>query len=488
MAIKLYNPEYLDIDAIIKANPIPKGKGIHRDNLLFIIHCIMVRMAYLSTEHLKRLGKQDGFLPLNAKYLESKISRYKNNVEYLKNVGIIETDDSYLTKNVSKGYRLTGTFRGQGFKKTAITYLPLCRKIKKDSPFRKDKIAAKEFPYLAKWFQTGKLEIDFKEACNWINESEKSELLLINNNNSLSNSKKLAEKKKTFEKYRGFRMLATRLEEKSYYFNKDEFGNRLHTNLTNLPKELRNFLSYDGQNLVSIDIRNSQPYMSIPLLSKKFWQSKPIPGKPTLFKIDSNMYKDRKWDKYKRNIIIMFNDSSEILSSSDFQLAEFVKNVTNGTFYEHLISVFDKSQSIDLGTSEPEKRVNVKKMVLTVLFDFDNKFYNKAENSAYQAFRKEFPTVSKIFRHVKEGGYRSLAKILQKIESYLILSVICKRISKETPHIPIFTIHDSIVTTAGNEEYVQSVMKEELEKAIGLAPKFSIEYWIKQGLESVEAA
>lgn len=488
MAIKLYNPEYLDIDAIIKANPIPKGKGIHRDNLLFIIHCIMIRMAYLSNDQLKKIGKQDGFLPLNAKYLEKKISRYKNNIEYLKKVGVIETDDSYLTRNVSKGYRLTSPYTGQGFKKTAITYLPLCNKIKKDSPFRKDKLAAKEFPYLAKWFQSGKLEIDFKEASNWINESEKDELLIIDNNSNFSNSKKLSEKKKTLEKHRGFRILATRLEEKNYYFNKDEFGNRLHTNLTNLPKELRNFLSYDGQNLVSIDIRNSQPYMSLPVMTKKFWQSKPIPGKPTLLRIDRDMYKNRRWDKYKRNNIIMFNDSPEMLASSDFQLSEFVKNVTNGSFYEHLISVFDKSQSIDLGTSEQEKRVNVKRMVLTVLFDFDNKFYNKAENSAYQAFKKEFPTVSKVFRHIKEGGYRSLAKILQKIESFLILSVICKRISKETPHIPIFTIHDSIVTTKGNEEYVQSVMKEELEKGIGIAPKFSIEYWIRQDLESVEAA
>jgi hypothetical protein len=42
--------------------------------------------------------------------------------------------------------------------------------------------------------------------------------------------------------------------------------------------------------------------------------------------------------------------------------------------------------------------------------------------------------------------------------------------------LPIFTIHDSIITTSGDEEYVKAIMKEELHNYIGYEPKLKIEY------------
>lgn len=488
MGVKLFCPRMLDIDAEIKNNPIPVGKGIHRDNLLYIIHSLIIRKAYLDSDQLKKLGKKGGYIPLSSKYLEKKISRYKSNIQYLLDIGIIEADNSYLTRNVSKGYRLKNPYTTKDFKETEITYLPLCRKIKKEKKLDKTNLAVKDYPYLAKWFQSGKLQINLKDAVNWIDKSEQLDCASVNNDQKAKKAGKAREVLKLQEKYSGFKILATRLANQDYYFSKDDFGNRLHTNLSNLPKELRNFLNYDGQLLVAIDIKNSQPYMSLPILAKDFWLSKTTPEKPTLLKIDKETYKDRKWDKYKRNIIIMFNNFSEILYSQDFQTSEFARNVIQGSFYEYLISVFEKSKLIKLGNTELEKRNKVKKMVLTLLFDNDNKDYNKDENSASQTFKAEFPNVVRVLKHVKEGGYRTLAMLLQKIESFLILSRICKRISKERPKVPLFTIHDCIVTTHGNENYVLSIMKDELQKSIGMSPKFSIDYWQTQGQRSVEAA
>ena len=70
-----------------------------------------------------------------------------------------------------------------------------------------------------------------------------------------------------------------------------------------------------------------------------------------------------------------------------------------------------------------------------------------------------------------------LAVLLQRIESYLVLEIICKRIALERPKLPIYTIHDSIVTTIGNEEYVKSIMVEMLKSYIGHEPKLKFEYW-----------
>jgi hypothetical protein len=364
----------------------------------------------------------------------------------------------------------------------------LCKKIAADKPFNKQNGAVKEYPYLAKWFETEKLEIDEAGALQWINNFESKELLTINNNKRYSAKKRLVEKLSLHEKCRNYKILVSRIKEKDYFFHKDDTGNRLHTNLTNLPKGLRQFLTYDGQGLVSIDIRNSQPYMSLPLLGKEFWQSKILPEKPTLKRIYRELYEERKKERGNNNNTIMFRVSSETLIQLDIQKNEFIKSVIEGRFYEYLIGVFENKEEINLGHTPNEKRERVKKMVLTLLFDNDNIFYNKENGSPSQIFKRIFPSVVEIFEYIKRKDYRNLAIILQRIESFLLLDRICGRIAKENTSLPIFTIHDSIVTTVGNEAYIKSVMEDELAKSIGKAPTFSIEHWQKPTLTIAVAA
>ena len=60
------------------------------------------------------------------------------------------------------------------------------------------------------------------------------------------------------------------------------------------------------------------------------------------------------------------------------------------------------------------------------------------------------------------------AYLTQRIEARFVLDICCKRISEEYLHVPIFTIHDSILTTPEYEELVQSVMVEEGKKYFSL--------------------
>ena len=73
--------------------------------------------------------------------------------------------------------------------------------------------------------------------------------------------------------------------------------------------------------------------------------------------------------------------------------------------------------------------------------------------------------------------------MLQTIESKLFLDRIAKRIAKERPELAIFTIHDSITTIVGNEDYIQHIMEEETIKAIGVRPSISIEYWSQSNID-----
>lgn len=42
--------------------------------------------------------------------------------------------------------------------------------------------------------------------------------------------------------------------------------NRLHTNLTNMPSKFRPYLTYYGENIQSLDIKNSQTYFMVLVL------------------------------------------------------------------------------------------------------------------------------------------------------------------------------------------------------------------------------
>ena len=56
---------------------------------------------------------------------------------------------------------------------------------------------------------------------------------------------------------------------------------------------------------------------------------------------------------------------------------------------------------------------------------------------------------------------------------------ILPRIATDRPDLPVFSIHDSLVTTKGNEEYIEGVMFEELHGAIDIRPHFKKEYWTR---------
>ena len=52
--------------------------------------------------------------------------------------------------------------------------------------------------------------------------------------------------------------------------SRDKTSKRYHSNLTRLSSILRNFITYNGEELVSIDLVNSQPYFSTMILDKDF--------------------------------------------------------------------------------------------------------------------------------------------------------------------------------------------------------------------------
>jgi hypothetical protein len=178
--------------------------------------------------------------------------------------------------------------------------------------------------------------------------------------------------------------MVNKIKDHEIFYTFDPYG-RLHTNFTNLKKEIRNkYLSIEGEPLLYLDIRASQPFFLAQLL-KKYHPDTP-------------------------------------------ETQKFIEINENGDFYQYFVDQYPKRF---------HERNDVKKPIYQVLFD-----ENITRGQFF--FKKQFPS---IFSFIK--SYRGIYKIelweaLQEMESDFIFNNVYINVIKSYPGIPLFTVHDSI--------------------------------------------
>ena len=165
----------------------------------------------------------------------------------------------------------------------------------------------------------------------------------------------------------------------------------------------------------------------------------------------------------------MLGLSLKTLYCIEFQ--EYKKLVSSGGIYEFFEDKLTvNNEDLNKGLT---KRDIIKYRMMLCLYSKNGGYSGGIKST----FRQHFPKLYALICKLKAKKHNTLALLLQRIESYLILDVICKRISLEKPDLPIFTIHDCIATTVGNEQYVSNIIMEEMEKFVGIAPRVSFDYW-----------
>jgi hypothetical protein len=100
-----------------------------------------------------------------------------------------------------------------------------------------------------------------------------------------------------------------------------------------------------------------------------------------------------------------------------------------------------------------------------------------------RVFQKLFPGIFEYFSQLKRLHPDIIPVLLMRWESNAVLQCITKRISKEHPKVPLFTIHDGITTTRENVDLVESIICEELESFTGYAPMLKHEVWNQKNLK-----
>ena len=460
-------PSNLDLTRVEQQNQLILSK-VMKDKIYVLLDSI-------TQSKLKKSLHINPYTYLNGKKLKYLYGNcYPFLLKVLINANVIESNNSYTVGKQSKGYRYTIDYRESLPVLIRITNTTLIKK------FTNSNVTINSGYNHLEHFING-LRVDVQQAEKYIFTlyERKHKKYLIDVDVFFTNqfNKEVltqeVPKNPIFWLYHQLRAIYL-LHNKQFRFKVDDSGYRLHTNLTNIKKELRAFVTYNDVELVSVDYVNSQPLLSTILLNKSFWSKGTSINTINL----SNITFDNKEVNLIDNIIININSYSYTMiptfnkDNDSKGIEQYISLCEDGVLYEYLQS--------NLGL-ENSSRKDVKSSVFQILFT-DNRFIGQKQAEPKRAFRDLFPEVYKLMSLVKRKDSKFLPLLLQRIESEILLNRVSKRIEIEQPSLPIFTIHDSLVTTSGNEFYVQSIMLEEIYKAIGLMPKTTIDYWNSNSL------
>ncbi len=243
------------------------------------------------------------------------------------------------------------------------------------------------------------------------------------------------------------------------YFKRNRTNKRLDTNLTNLKSELKNFIIGD---LVSIDLKNSQPFFLSRLLAtiinqieNENQQLNPLCSFLSCKNIAKSL--GSKWKE-----VISKKRINEYLVN----FRQFESSVTQGTLYDDFIVEYGHNIS----------RAEVKDIMFKVMFsknkDYKNGNWFSPFSDKKKIFKSVFPHVYKSIRKLKEKDHAILPIFLQRLESYIFIDLIAKELV-EVGIVP-FTIHDSIIVKMEQQNSALEVMRKVFEENFGMVPTFEI--------------
>lgn len=422
----LYIPDLFinELDKYLKTNP-PNFK-YQIVYFYYVVHFLTIK---------KLAHKNDEYIQINAKYLQSiTIWNINSYVRILINGEFIKVEN-YVKGLKSKGYKLNPDFV-KGISEIEIEpNTKLFNKIIKTSRRKKAHYSRLDFFLQEMKNKFMSLDFDYDAARKWIKTAPHDE---VKKYSYLSSIKQLQDKR--------FR-----------YFKRNSTNQRLDTNLTNLKSEIRQFIKGD---FISIDLKNSQPFFLSQLLNN-------------IINITHSTlcYRNRFLDEYVTFGIRTLHSVSLInqkgKNSDLVNLRLFEKSVLKGKLYDDFIKKYPENIT----------RKQVKNIMFKVLFSRNVVYKN---NIRFIPFKKEkevfanvFPSVYKSVEVLKSKDHRRLAIYLQKLESYIFIDCIAKRLV-EAGIIPL-TLHDSVIIETENYHKALSVIKNVFLNNFGVIPSFHIE-------------
>lgn len=459
-----------------------------------------IAVFFLNYIRLKSIQYKDklvhGYVRLHSKflndYLKDQLKKYRT---FLTEKGYIKTIPYNTDEGKSIGYKVVSLDKIKASQRRQRKYVvydfinrtyedSLNKQLEKhERSGSRKRSANRTTRHLTKWLSEDHIQIDWENAFRWIDEN-----------------KKLSDEKKYFYSY-----AVERIRFEQWLYSRSGKDNRLHSNLTNLPSDLRKFITITNTDkLVSLDIRSSQPFLLAGVFNLL------ITDKDMLFGLASKLKHKTISDIF---ISIMNLISLESLIITDFKT--YINLVCNSDIYNHVAGSLDEKfvESIELksidgkfrdkvynptkGLREEKDFEDLRTYCKTLTLEY---MYCSTENNLErieqikQAYPKAVNDFIHDFKYCKElevpkskrtkkqrekikKAKKSFPQFLQQLEAGIMLDTITKEISKMYPYMFMATIHDSIVIPKKYEDKVKPYFRKRLFEIFGIEPEIKSEDW-----------
>ncbi|GAA4149538.1 hypothetical protein GCM10022217_01610 [Chryseobacterium ginsenosidimutans] len=421
---------------LIKYNYNRKTGKLNLDYLVYYMSLFISLPSYYRNEN------QDyHIVSLSSKNLKKIYSGYVNCFDFLIKHEIIKILSNHSSDNkTSRRFVLNTKYFFSKIVSYEITNPKLIKSLNNTGNDDRILNCLNRRPHLIKYFD-GNLIIDTKKAYSIIEQYRKT----------------------NYKKYQsGLQIIKEFHYQEWRCTNSYQTDDRLHSNLTRLNKELRETLNYFGEKLGAVDIKTSQPYFFSVILKAILKKDKQLLHEIGATKVLSN-----------ENIDGLFS-----LNIDKSNVIEFVNIVLNGDFYIN----FQKSLEMKYDENgSPYRMVTNYKNKKNKVINFENPFikeiyknersYSKSvvmetffsrPNHNFEgtkAFKQSYPSVFEIMKYIKLHCVE-FDRLLTNVEAHCLLDIVALNFSKKYPNVPIWSIHDSLVTTESNVELLKKQIEE----------------------------
>lgn len=445
----IYLPEKINPTKIMESYTDRKYSSdvtINANKAAYIISRITALPQYEVSNPWNSSNTYTGYTPIKAQYLQDMgVNGYRTVINHLINAGLIECDNYYIKGEKSLGYKYTDSkYYRKPLISYKITYPPIVENYGKN---RVNDHAKATYEHLYNYSFSDKLAMDDK---------------VLDEIFRLKSDKKLTQQQ--LKNIITHEAVVSQFIDGESIFRTDTFGGRLYTGMGIMKSGLRSFITYDNQELVGLDLSNAQPF-----LFQIFLEDNPLaPG------IIVGNYGVNKTEEVKA------------IKIPPAEIELYKSWVNSATLYEELGRRYKKVVG-----KEIERKI-LKKNILTLFYgrNEDVKNYKITE-----VFTSVFPNIYKLiecFRREtqsKEGSsdkaHTLFSRMMHRLEVEVFLNSICKEMEERHPEIPIFPIHDCIVTTEGCMDNLKEVMNDVILKMIGEEPIIKYEPFkeIREGFD-----
>ncbi len=427
--MKIYLPENLDLESVII-----DYEEKYKEKYQWIIHTIV------SQKYKVKPGIGD-YVNLDQVTLRKFLGeRYcKDILKQLESSGIIKINSKYSANKFCMSYKLTEKYGSSGVKSVDFTGDKAIRYIYKLNDFDEKRLAEQlKNPAVAQLFKNVyKIDIDKQGALTYAAKSyNKGEINIEQYISAFVSIENISNK------------------DENYFFTVDEKTGRVYHSIANCPRYLRQFLSYEGEQLFQIDIANSQPMLFYSLILDFLENRKSI---------NEHILSNNTNDTYLSTTLSPY---VETISDNELpaDVIRYKEKTSTGLFYEDLMIEF----GIPINT---ESRIAFKTNFFGTIFF--SKVHGSWEYPESKKFKVVYPTVIDAVIWHKRFSHADLALKLQKVESDIVIKGVCGRIVEENnaDSVPFFcTVHDCIVCLNKDVDYIKGLLEGELKAVMGFVP------------------